>query len=79
VVTSVATNHLKAQEVQDPQDEALTGVSTAKGADFLEVVNLDGLPDPLAKIASNAINKLATKRHADFSYENGAWVLRSIE
>jgi len=43
------------------------------------VVNLDGLPDPLAKIASNAINKLATKRHADFSYENGAWVLRSIE
>jgi len=35
VVTSVATNHLKAQEVQDPQDEALTGVSTAKALIFL--------------------------------------------
>ena len=79
VVTSVVTNHLKAQEVQDPQDETLPGVSTAKGADFLEVVNLDGLPSPLAKIASNPINKLVTKRHADFSYENGAWVLHSIE
>ena len=79
VVTSVATSHFKAQDVQDPQDEALPGVSTAKGADFNEVVNLDSLPAPLVKIAHNAINKLVTKRHADFSFENGAWVLHSIE
>ncbi len=79
VVTSVAKNHLKAQDIQDLQEEVLPGVATAKGADFNEVVNLDGLPAPLAKIASNAINKLVNKRHADFAYENGAWVLHSIE
>jgi hypothetical protein len=65
--------------VQDPQDETLPGVSTAKGTDFNEVINLDGLPAPLTKIASNAINKLVNKRHADFAFENGAWVLHSIE
>jgi hypothetical protein len=79
VVTTVATNHLKAQDVQDPQDEVLPGVDTAKGADFVEAQNLEGLPAPLVKIAHNAINKLVTKRHADFAYENGAWVLHSIE
>ena len=75
VVTSVATTHPKAQDVQDVQEEVLPGVSTAKGADFSEVVNLDGLPAPLVKIARNAVNKLVTKRHADFAFENGAWVL----
>ncbi len=79
VVTSMATSHLKAQDVQDPQDEVLPGAATAKGADFNEVVNLDSLPAPLVKIAHNAINKLVNKRHADFAFENGAWVLHSIE
>ena len=76
VVTTVATSHLKAQDVQD---EVLPGVDTAKGADFTEAQNLEGLPAPLVKIAHNAINKLVTKRHADFAFENGAWVLHSIE
>jgi hypothetical protein len=79
VVTTVATSHLKAQDVQEVQDEVLPNVSTAKGADFYEAVNLDGAPAPLAKIAHNAINKLTTKRHADFAFENGAWKLFSIE
>lgn len=79
VVTSVATTHPKAQDVQEPQDEVLPGVDAAKGADFSEVVNLDGLPAPLAKIAHNAVNKLVNKRHADFAYVNGAWTLHSIE
>jgi hypothetical protein len=79
IVTSVATSHPKVQDVQDAQDEVLPGVATAKGADFNEVVNLDGLPAPLVKIAHNAINKLVTKRHADFAFENGAWALHSIE
>jgi hypothetical protein len=79
VITTVATNHLKAQDVQDVQDEVLPGVDTAKGADFTEAQNLEGLPAPLVKIAHNAINKLSTKRHADFAYENGAWKLHSIE
>ena len=79
VVTSVVTTHLKAQDVENIQDEVLPGADTAKGADFNEAVNLDGLPAPLAKIAHNAVNKLVTKRHADFAYENGAWALHSIE
>jgi len=79
VVTTVVTNHLKAQEVQAVQDEMLPGVDTAKGTDFTEAQNLDGVPAPLAKIAHNAINKLTSKRHADFAFENGAWTLHSIE
>lgn len=79
VVTTVVTNHLKAQDIQEVQDEMLPGVDTAKGADFTEAQNLDGVPAPLAKIAHNAINKLTNKRHADFSFENGAWKLHSIE
>jgi hypothetical protein len=79
VVTTVATSHLKAQDLLDVQDEVLPGVDTAKGADFTEAQNLEGLPAPLVKIAHNPINKLTTKRHADFAFENGAWVLHSIE
>lgn len=79
VVTTVATSHLKAQDIQDVQDEVLPGVDTAKGSDFTEAQNLEGLPAPLVKIAHNAINKLVTKRHADFAYVNGAWTLHSIE
>jgi len=79
IVVSVAANHLKAHDVADPQDEVVPGVSTAKGASFTEAVNLDGVPDSLQQIAHNPGNKLSTKRQADFSLENGAWVLHSIE
>jgi hypothetical protein len=79
VVVTVAANHLKAQDLKDVQDETVPGVSTAKGVSFSEVVNLDGVPGPLAGIAHNPGNKLSTKRQADFSFENGAWKLHSIE
>ncbi|MGD0547861.1 MAG: hypothetical protein ABR991_08525 [Terracidiphilus sp.] len=79
IVVTLAANHLKALDLKDAQDETLPGVATAKGVDFKEGVNLDGVPGPLADIAHNPGNQLSTKRHADFSYENGAWVLRSIE
>jgi len=79
VVVTAAANHLKAKDVQEPQDETVPGVTTAKSAGFTEAVNLDGVPDALQQIAHNPGNKLSTKRHADFSLENGAWVLHSIE
>jgi hypothetical protein len=79
VLTTVAANHLRAHDVTDPQSEVLPGVSTAMGASFIEGVNLDGVPGPLQQIAHNPGNKLSTKRQADFSLENGAWVLHSIE
>ena len=79
VVVTVAANHLKAHDVKDPQDEVLPGVSTAKGAEFTEGVNLDGVPDALQQIAHNPGNKLSTKRQADFALDGGAWKLHSIE
>jgi hypothetical protein len=73
-VVSVATNHLKARDVKDPQNEA-DGTKTVV---FNESVSLDGVPAPLQDIAHNPGNKLATKRTATFSLDNGAWKLDSI-
>jgi len=79
IVQTAAANHLKAKDVRDPQDETVPGVTTAKGAQFNESVNLDGVPDALQNIAHNPGNKLSTKRQADFSLEDGAWKLHSIQ
>ena len=79
MVATVAANHLKAHDLKDVQDETLPGVATAKGVQFIEGVNLTGVPGALANIAHNPGNKLSTKRQADFSYENGVWKLHSIE
>jgi hypothetical protein len=75
----VVANHPRAHDLNNLQDETLPGVATAKGASFTEGLNLDGVPSALQDIAHNPGNKLSTKRQADFSYENGAWVLHSIE
>lgn len=79
VVVTVAANHLKALDLKDVQDETVPGVSISKGVQFSEAVNLDGVPAPLVGIAHNPGNKLSVKRQADFSFENGAWKLHSIE
>jgi hypothetical protein len=78
-VVTAAANHLKAHDIKEIQDEVVAGVDTAKGAQFTESVNLDGVPGPLQDIAHNPGNKLATKRQADFSLDGGAWKLHSIE
>ncbi len=67
VVTTVATNHLKAQELQDPRTKCFRR-GYGQGSRLSRGVNLDGVPDPLVKIAHNPGNKLSTKRHADFAY-----------
>jgi hypothetical protein len=74
VVTAVATNHLKAHNVQDPQDE----VGGTKSSVFTEAVSLDGVPSALQDIAHDPGNKLSTKRTATFALEGGAWKLSSI-
>lgn len=79
IVTTTAANHLIARDLKDVQDEELPGVSTAKGVDFSEAVNLAGVPAPLVDIAHNPGNQLAVTRHADFALVNGAWTLHSIE
>ncbi len=78
VITAQA-NHFKVKDVEAPTDEVVPGVTTAKSAAFSETLNLDGVPQPLADIAHNAGNKLSSKKHANFSYEGGAWKLHNIE
>jgi len=74
VVTAIATNHLKARDVQDPQDV----VGGTKTAVFSEAVSLDGVPAPLQDIAHNPGNQLSTKKTATFVLDGGAWKLQSI-
>jgi hypothetical protein len=74
VVTTVATNHLKARNVKDPQDE----VGGTKSSVFNEVVPLDGVPAPLQDMAHNPGTRLSTTRTATFALDNGVWKVQSI-
>lgn len=75
VVTTVVANHLKAKDVKEPQDE----VGGTKSAVFNEVIGMDGVPDPLQKMARERQTKVSTKRTATFALSNGAWTLQSID
>jgi hypothetical protein len=77
-VTTVASNHLKAKDVADPQDDVVANVQTAKSARFTEVYDWNGVPDSVQTISHNTINRLSTKRQADFALVNGAWAVHSI-
>jgi len=73
-VNTVATNHLKARDIGDIQDQP----GGAKLAEFTEDVVLTGVPDALQGIAHNPGNHLSTKRTATFVLVNGAWTVQSI-
>ncbi|MGD0904751.1 MAG: hypothetical protein ABR924_17585 [Terracidiphilus sp.] len=75
VVVTVAASHLKAREVQDPQDD----VGGTKTAVYSEAVNLDDVPGPLQDIAHNPPNKLSSKKMATFALDGGAWKLTGIQ
>jgi len=77
-VITVASNHLKAKDVNDPQDDVVANVQTAKSAGFTEVYDWNGIPDSVQTIAHNAINRLSTHRQADFALLNGAWAVHSV-
>lgn len=77
-VTTMEANHLKAKDVDDPQDDVVANVQTAKSARFTEVYDWSGIPDSVQTIAHNAINRLSTKRQADFALVSGAWTVHSI-
>jgi hypothetical protein len=72
-VVSVAANHPRARDVNEPQDEV-----GGKGVSFTESVNLDGVPGPLQEIAHNPGNKLSSRRQAEFVLDGGSWKLASI-
>lgn len=73
-VVTVATNHLKAKDLGDLQDQ--TG--GAKMANYTESVVFTGVPAPLQGIAHNPGNQLSTRRTAVFVFNNGAWTLQSV-
>ena len=77
-VTTVATNHPKVKEVEDPQDDIVPGVDTAKSTRFTEDANLGGLPDPLQQMAHNVGNVLSSRRTADFALEGGSWKVHDV-
>jgi len=80
VVTTTAANHLRAKDMGDLQDEMLPGADTAKAGKYTEAANLQGVPDTLQHIiAENPLNKVSSKKQADFALENGTWVLKRIE
>jgi len=74
-VMTVAANHLKAKDLGAIQDVG----SKTKTVSFTEAVDLTGIPDPLQGMAHNPGNKLSTTRQADFTLDNGAWKLQSVE
>lgn len=74
LVTTVAANHLKAQDFGDPQDE----IGSTKSVSYVETVNLDGVPTDLKVMSNGAGNRLSSKHMATFALDGGAWKLQSI-
>lgn len=77
-IQTIKANHMKAKDVGDPEDDVVAGVDKAKGTSFNEVMNFDGIPDSVQTLAKNAINKISTRRRAEFELASGAWKLHSI-
>jgi hypothetical protein len=78
LIVTLATNPLRAKDLQDPQDEVLAGANAAKSVTFTESVNLTGVPQPLQDIAHNAGNRLSSKKQADLTYDGMNWKLHGI-
>ena len=74
VVVTVTANHLKAHDLNDPQDD----LGVTKTVSYVETISLDGVPSDLKIMADGAGNKLSSKHMATFALESGAWKLQSI-
>lgn len=78
LIVTDAANHLKAMDVQDPQDEVLPGTNTAKSVAFTEGADFTGVPQPLQDIAHNPGNRLSSKRQADLTWDSMNWKVHGI-
>lgn len=74
-IMTVATNHLKAADLGDVQDQP----GGTKMVDFDEDVVMTGIPDALQGIAQNPGNRLSRRRTAIFALNDGQWTLQSID
>jgi hypothetical protein len=79
VITTVPSNHLRAHDMGDLQDETLPGANSAKSGKFTEGVNLTGVPQILQDVAHNPGNRLSSKKQAGFVLANGVWTLKSLQ
>ena len=73
VVVPLALSHLKVRGVGGVEN-----LGDTKTVNYMEDVDLTGMPDALQNLAHNAVNKLSTKRQATFVLTDGAWTLKSI-
>jgi len=73
-VVSAAANHLKAQDLADPQDE----IGGTKSVSYVETVSLDGVPTDLKVMSDGPGNKLTSKHMATFVVDGDAWKLQTI-
>jgi hypothetical protein len=78
LIQTITANTMRAKDVQNPENEILPDAKNAKSVRYTESVNMNGIPEPLQKMAHNAGNKLSSKRQADLSYEAGSWKLHGI-
>ncbi|HWE85613.1 MAG TPA: hypothetical protein VG267_11765 [Terracidiphilus sp.] len=78
LIVTLATNPLRAKDLQDPQDDVVSGATAAKSVTFTESVNMTGVPQPLQDIAHNAGNKLSSKKQAELTYDGMNWKLHGI-
>jgi hypothetical protein len=74
VVDTVVTNHLKATDAGDPQDD----LGGTKSVSYVENISLEGTPNDVQIMAGGPGNKLSNKRIASFALDGGAWKLQSI-
>jgi hypothetical protein len=74
-ITTVAPKHLKAHDLGEIQSVG----SKTKTVSFTESVDFTGIPQALQNIAHNPGNSLSSSRQADFTLDNGAWKLQSVE
>jgi hypothetical protein len=80
-MVTVAPLKLKAREVKEIRDEIIPGVKgPGKVVVYMEAHDITTLPNDLQNIIlGNANNKIAVKRQADMTLENGAWAFHAIE
>lgn len=74
-VTTVAPKHLKPHDLGDIQSVG----SKTRTVSFTESVDFTGIPQPLQDMAHAPGNQLSATRTADFTLDNGAWKLQSVQ
>ena len=74
-LTTIAPKHLRAHDFGDVESVG----DMTRTVSFIESVDFAGVPQPVQDLAHMPGNPLSAKRTADFTLENGAWKVQSVE